>query len=435
MACLDGALAIQRDLGAPNAVARVLVELATAASAGGDLASPVPLLEEAIVLYRRTGYLTGLNTALANLAVVHQIAGDHARAEALMEEGLAIARRLGIKSSVAMHLGNLANLSQVQADPLRAARFYRESLAAFVELGDRAGIAESLDDIAGFAAASGRDAEAAHLLGGTRALRAVIELPRPAGDIGDLTNRPEVLADVSRASYAGHSRGFADFTGDELQEVVRGYYAMVSLIDDEVGRILGALDGLGLAGDTLVVFTSDHGEMLGDHGLLLKGPMLYEGAVRVPLILRRPGHLPQGERRADLVEWIDLCSTFLATADAPPLPGDQGMSLLPLARGEPDAPTRGWAVCEYRDSGHPYDPPVHATMLRRDGHKLVVHHGPPASTRARTGELYDLDADPREERNLWDDPAATTLRSGLERMLGDVLVAIGDRSQPREAFW
>ena len=69
---------------------------------------------------------------------------------------------------------------------------------------------------------------------------------------------------------------------------------MVSFVDDEVGRILSALDELGLRESTLVVFSSDHGEMLGDHGLLLKGPMMYEGAVRVPLLMRWPGVLPDG---------------------------------------------------------------------------------------------------------------------------------------------
>ena len=260
-------------------------------------------------------------------------------------------------------------------------------------------------------------------------------LPRPAGSPADLTNRPEILSQVSRASYAGHSRGFADFTGEEIQEVVRAYYAMVSLIDDEVARILATLSVHNLADETLVIFTSDHGEMLGDHGVLLKGPMLYEGAVRVPLILRWPGQLPDGERRTDLVEWIDLCATILDAAGAPPLPGDQGMSLLSLARGEADAQTRGWAFCEYRDSGHPYDPPVHATMLRHDHFKLIVHHGPPSADRTRTGELYDLADDPREERNLWDDPSHADIKVDLERYLNDVLVATADRSQPRAAFW
>jgi arylsulfatase A-like enzyme len=135
------------------------------------------------------------------------------------------------------------------------------------------------------------------------------------------------------------------------------------------------------------------------------------------------------------VEWIDLTTTFTELAGLPPMPTAQGMSLLPLARGDDDAATRGWAISQYRNSGHPYDPPVHMTMLRTGDHKLIVQHGPPASARERTGELYDMVNDPDELTNLWDDPESANLRIELERMLLDVLVATEDRSQPREAFW
>jgi len=260
-------------------------------------------------------------------------------------------------------------------------------------------------------------------------------VPAPLGGPAELADRPAILTAASQKSYAGIARGFAEYSAAEIQGIVAAYYAMVSLVDDEVGRILATLAQLGLADDTLVIFTSDHGEMLGDHALLLKGPMMYEGATRVPLMLRWPGRLPAGARRADLVQWLDLDPTILDAAGLPPLARGQGASLLPLARDDDDAPRRGWAICEYRDSGHPYDPPVHVTMLRRGDHKLIVHHGPPATARRRTGELYDLAADPQEQRNLWDDPASAALRNDLMAELLDVLVATEDRSQPREAYW
>jgi len=258
-------------------------------------------------------------------------------------------------------------------------------------------------------------------------------LPAPVGREGELNSKPPILAEASQRSYAGHARGHAEHSTDEIGEIVRTYYAMVSFIDDEVGRIMATLDSLGLRENTLVVFTSDHGEMLGDHQLLLKGPMMYEGAVRVPLILRWPRALPAGERRGGFVSLVDLCATAMEAAGLPDLPASQGESLLPIARGE--QPARDYALCEYRDSGHPYEPPVHVTMLRWGRHKLVVHHGDPATARARTGELFDLEVDPQEVHNLWDDPASREIRTALQERLLDVLVATEDRSQPREAHW
>jgi arylsulfatase len=258
-------------------------------------------------------------------------------------------------------------------------------------------------------------------------------LPAPLGEEGELASKPPILSEASEKSYAGHARGYAEHSPEEIREIVRDYYAMVTFVDDEVGRILATLEAQGLRENTLIVFTSDHGEMLGDHRLLLKGPMMYEGAVRVPMILSWPGTLPQGERRGGFVSLLDLCATSLDAAGLPDLPTSQGMSLLPVARGE--APARDYALCEYRDSGHPYEPPVHVTMLRQGSHKLVVHHGDPATARPRTGELFDLEADPQELRNLWDDPASRELRTLLQERLLDVLVATEDRSQPRDAHW
>lgn len=261
------------------------------------------------------------------------------------------------------------------------------------------------------------------------------DLPGPVGFDGELDTKPSIQGEASAESYAGHARGFNSYNDDGIKSIIAAYYAMVTLIDDETKRILDRLDELGLADDTIVIFTSDHGEMLGDHQLLLKGPMLYDCAVRVPLIIRWPGHLPAGERRPDLVQWIDLTSTFIEVAGLQPMPTSQGMSLVPLARGDADAESRGWALCEYLNSGHGYDPPLYQTMLRTGNHKLVVQHGRPATDRDRDGELYDVKADPDELDNLWNDPALMDVRIELERMLLDVMMATMDRSQPREAHW
>ena len=228
-------------------------------------------------------------------------------------------------------------------------------------------------------------------------------LSPPSTTAEELAGKPEIFTEASEKSYAGHAPGYRDYSPAELLEIKASYYAMVSLVDDEVGAILDVLDREGLSDETVVIFTSDHGEMLGDHQLMLKGPMMYDCAIRVPLLVRWPGRIPTGTRIAELIEWIDLTATITELSGAH-LPRSQGRSLLGLATGEA-AEHRGWALSEYRNSGHPYDPPVHTTMVRRGSIKIILHHGAPSSSRPRTGELYDLDADPAELINLFDDPA------------------------------
>lgn len=260
-----------------------------------------------------------------------------------------------------------------------------------------------------------------------------MSLPHPITREGELADAPPVLTEASQRSYAGHARGFAEYTFHELQESRAAYYAMVTLVDDEVGRILDALDAADLTQDTLVVFTSDHGEMLGDHQLMLKGPFMYDCAVRVPLIVRWPGVALPG-RRSELVQWVDLAPTFLQAAGQAVPSRYQGASLSGLLAGS-DQSWRDWALCQYRDSGHSYDPPVQVTMLRHGQWKLIVHHGRPSTSRERTGQLFDLAVDSAELHNLWDDPAHRDQRRRLTELLLDVLVATEDRGAPRLSDW
>ena len=219
-----------------------------------------------------------------------------------------------------------------------------------------------------------------------------------------------------------------------MREIIASYYAMVTLIDTEVGRVMDVLEKRGELENTLVVFTSDHGEMLGDHALLLKGPMLFEPVVRVPLILYQPGVIPAGGHIERPVQTIDLTSTLLAAAGVPDAFPTQGSDLMPLAR-DPSAPWREWALCEYRDSGHTFTPPVHTTMLRYRNHKLIVWHGKPASGHARDGELYDLEQDPGEHDNLFHDEAHAKTRELMKDMLLDVSAAIEWPRPKRTAQW
>jgi arylsulfatase A-like enzyme len=225
------------------------------------------------------------------------------------------------------------------------------------------------------------------------------------------------------------------------------YYAMIELVDHNVGRMLEALERTGQREQTLIVFTSDHGEALGDHGLVQKGCRFYEGLVRVPLLWSWPGHLAQGLRSDALVELTDITPTLLELAGLPIPPRVQGRSLLPILTGAADPGThRPFVRSEFfRALGDPPNrtpgaegtttgattgtttPGTFATMIRDRRHKLVVYHG------LDIGELFDLQEDPGEFVNLWDSPAHAAVRFDLLRQSFDALALATDVGPPRTA--
>jgi arylsulfatase len=211
----------------------------------------------------------------------------------------------------------------------------------------------------------------------------------------------------------------------DARHMVAAYYAQVELIDVQVGRMLDALETSGQRENTIVIFMSDHGEMLGDHGLVLKGCRFYEGAVHVPLIISWPSHLCQGLRSDALVELTDIVPTLLKALQLPVPENVQGMSLLPILTGQADASIhRDFVRCEYHDAlDRPYA--SHANMIYDGRFKLVVYHG------HRVGELYDLQQDPQEFHNLWDHPGMLELKHKLMKTLFDAVMLATDEGQPR----
>ena len=186
--------------------------------------------------------------------------------------------------------------------------------------------------------------------------------------------------------------------------------------------------------NTLVVFSSDHGELLGNHQQLLKGPQLYDDLTHVPLIARWPEQIAAGSIIDELVQWVDLPATFLQAAGCAPGAGVQGESLLPLLAGE-RKDWRDWALCEYRYSGGITDPFIMTTMLRNDEWKIIVWHGSPATKSPRDGELYNLGNDPDELHNLYHDPKYEDVRRRLKVKLLDVMAETEDRSAEQTRFW
>ena len=193
-----------------------------------------------------------------------------------------------------------------------------------------------------------------------------------------------------------------DLGADALRQITAIYYGMISAIDHQLGRIMDALEEAGQLGSTIIIFTSDHGEWLGDHGLLLKGPMLYDGLLRVPLVMAGPG-IPQGAVVKDPVSTVDLRST-LADLAGVAAGADDGASLRPvMAAGQGrDFALNEWEVDATR-SGIDLDLRTVRTRRHRMTTDLI----------SGAGEIYDLDEDPFETVNLWDDVAAAAVRSEL----------------------
>jgi arylsulfatase A-like enzyme len=263
------------------------------------------------------------------------------------------------------------------------------------------------------------------------------DIPEPNTFADELNDKPAPHRAYSEKSYSGTAPGFQDYSADEIKEIRAQYWAMIALIDHEVGRILQALEQRGLADNTLVVFTSDHGEMLGNHQQLLKGPQLYDDLTRVPLIARWPGQITAGAEIEELVQWVDLPATLLDAAQCAKGRGVQGQSLLPLATGSPGAGSqwRQWALSEYRYSGFHTDPLIMTTMLRHNDWKLIVWHGSPATGAARDGELYNLAEDPGELHNRFHDPDCAAIRRRMKGLLLDVMAETEDRTEPQVRPW
>jgi arylsulfatase A-like enzyme len=187
---------------------------------------------------------------------------------------------------------------------------------------------------------------------------------------------------------------------------------MISCIDDAIGCVLRALERSGRSEDTILVFTSDHGDHLGDHRLMLKGAEQYQSIVRVPFIWADPQVSTRPARSNALASTMDISATILERARIEPFSGMQAKSFLPaIERGEP---ARDAVFIQY-DHQAPHsgtDVPARVHTLIDERHRISVFHG------TGWGELYDLKDDPGEFENLWDDPAHAGTRARMvERLL------------------
>jgi arylsulfatase A-like enzyme len=232
----------------------------------------------------------------------------------------------------------------------------------------------------------------------------------------DWTPPPHVKAALDQ-----RERGEADLKGmrtigvsaREAQEARALTAGMITCIDDAVGGILRTLEASGLQEDTVVIFTTDHGDHLGDHRLLLKGPEQYQSIVRVPLIWSDPELSARAKRSNALASTIDISATVLDRALVAPYAGLQGNSLIPCLRGE-TAEHRNAILIQYE-----HQAPVAGTSSLPRIHSLIDGQWRLSVFQNMSwGELYDLENDPAEFENLWDSPSHANVRARLtERML------------------
>jgi uncharacterized sulfatase len=202
--------------------------------------------------------------------------------------------------------------------------------------------------------------------------------------------------------YANHGFHSHRITKAALRQDMAIYYGMIGLMDQQIGRILDGLDRLGLADKTLVVFTTDHGHFLGQHGLIAKGAFHCEDLLRLPFLVRCPGRVPAGAVSSSLQALIDLAPTFL-TAAGMEVPGQmQGVNQWDVWRGQADH-VRNHVIVENRHQPSA----VHLRTYVEERYKMTVYRGHPY------GELFDLVEDPHERHNQWDEPSYAAVKCAL----------------------
>ena len=204
--------------------------------------------------------------------------------------------------------------------------------------------------------------------------------------------------------------GIQEVSDEEVRRARAAYWALVERMDILIGQIIAALRANGLEENTLIIYTSDHGEQVGEHSLWWK-QTFYEDSVKVPAILSWPGHLPGGTRCGRVVSSLDLNATMLDALGCPALPNSRGRSLLPVLKDPDHAAWDDVAFSELcydaAGGGGPFpEQGVFQRMIRRGPWKLNYYHEQPC-------QLFNLEEDPRETNDRAADPACQELISEL----------------------
>jgi iduronate 2-sulfatase len=264
----------------------------------------------------------------------------------------------------------------------------------------------------------------------------------PPADLPVVEGVAEDQADIPPAALASRLREQDEMPDDLRRQARQAYYASITFMDAQLGKLLDTLDRTGLADSTVIVFTSDHGYHLGEHGLWQK-LSLFEQSARVPLLIVAPGVSQQGTRVEVPVSHVDIYPTLSELSGVTAPSSLQGQSLVGLLK-DPQAPSRGWALSQVQRGAKVRQPRAEGEAASAEpffGYSLRTPRWRYTEwDEGREGrELYDHDSDPNELRNLAADPnhAATIeqLRQQLAAAVAQTLPADGQMPSVKPGPW
>lgn len=237
------------------------------------------------------------------------------------------------------------------------------------------------------------------------------------------TGRPEYLKRQGDRGYWPGGGEQHNFTDKQIDEITRYYYAMVSFIDQEVGKILDKLGEKGELENTIIIFTSDHGEYLGDYGLLKKGPFMYDNLIKVPLMISGKGI--ESGKSDEIVENIDILPTVLEMIGKKVPYGIQGVSLKNILENKEQEKHKKGAIITY----DAHDRGIFVKTYRTKEYKLTIF------LNEEYGEMYDMVKDPMETKNVYFDKEYEKVKNQLILEMCHKMIECSDPLSERYASW
>ena len=232
-----------------------------------------------------------------------------------------------------------------------------------------------------------------------------LAMPRRPNAFKPPVDKPALMRKIGTLPPLGRQTATTD---DEI----RGRLEMLLAVDDSLGRIMATLEKASALDNTVIVFTSDHGYFYGEHGLNEERRLAYEETIRIPLLIRYPPRVKAGSVASELVLTIDLAPTVLSLAGLTPPATMEGRSLVPILNGEPRDWRKSFLVEYYGDTVFPRVLTMGYSAVRTDRYKYIEYR-----ELQNMDELYDLQADPYEERNLISESAAAPILERLRKEL------------------